>query len=591
VPGGTLRVVSRRVRLLDPNVVNRIAAGEVVERPASVVKELIENSLDAGATLVQVDVEDCGKRLIRVTDDGCGMDEQDALMALERHATSKIEDAEDLLSISTLGFRGEALPSIASVSRMTLTTRTRTAEGGVQVHIEGGRRSPIKHVATPVGTMVLVEDLFFNTPARLKFLKSDATELAQIVDLIARYAIIYPAVGFFLRHDGQDLLRSPGGTGLLKGIAAVWGRETAEKLVPVDYERHDIRVSGYVSPPHLTRHSRAYQHFFVNHRPVRSKTMSAALAEAFRSLTPERRFPMAVLGLEMDPARVDCNVHPSKSEVKFQREGDVFEAVRGSIRSALLHEGMMPEALSSHPVPTRPGAYRPSRTMVAAAVHAFEPATASAGEQPALIEQPEQRPRFPFSYLLESLRVIGQAMSTFIIAETATGLAIIDQHVAHERIIFERLCGIKGNQPVERQSLLSPETVMLDRRLAVRLEEAIDDLRSVGYDIEPFGGQSFLLRAVPAVLSGKDYRGVLQDILDEIADDSGGRGGYAPRERVWIATACRMAVKAGDPLSHAEMLKLIHDLADTENPYLCPHGRPIVVTIGHDELLRKFKRI
>jgi DNA mismatch repair protein MutL len=575
-----------RIHLLDPDTVNRIAAGEVVERPASVVKELIENGLDAGARSIAVEVGEAGKRLISVTDDGCGMSEDDGLLALERHATSKIHGADDLLSIRTLGFRGEALPSIASVSRLTLITRTAGTEEGVKLQVEGGKRAAAVPTAAPVGTMVRVEDLFHNTPARRKFLKSDATELAQIVDLMARYAMIYPEVTFVLRHEGQEVLRSPGGTGMLKGIAAVWGREVAEALVPVDHERNGIVVTGYVSPPHVTRHSRAYQYTFVNRRPVRSRTLGAALTEAYRSLTPERRFPIAVLGLRADPAKIDCNVHPSKTEVKFERESDAFEAVRGAIKAALLSEGMMPEAAAT---PPRVFLRRPGPSQTRAAIEAQAPVTAP--EQVAVdLEEPRERARFPFSYLLDGLRIVGQAMNTFIIAETSSGLAVIDQHVAHERVIYERLCGIKGKVEVERQALLSPETLNLDRRAAIAVEQRLEEIRGVGFDLEPFGNQAFLLRAVPAVLAGRDYRGVLQDILDELSEEGAGKSPAEAREKVWTTTACRMAVKAGDPLSHAEMLKLVHDLADTENPYLCPHGRPITVTLSTDELMRRFKR-
>jgi DNA mismatch repair protein MutL len=357
--------------------------------------------------------------------------------------------------------------------------------------------------------------------------------------------------------------------------------------VPVEQEKNEILVTGYISPPHITRHSRAYQHFFVNRRPVRSNTIGAALNEAFRSLTPERRFPIAVLGLEVDPALVDCNVHPNKTEVKFQKEGAVFEAVRSAVKHALLREGMMPEAFTSGYQPTRsfvPYPTQPRGTAVVEAVAAMAPQTT-------FEDLPMERSRFPFSHLLDGLRVIGQAMNTFIIAETRSGIAIIDQHVAHERVIYERLCGIKGKAAVERQNLLSPETINLDQRATLVVADRLEDIHGVGFELEAFGNGAFLLRSVPAVLSGKDYRRVLQDVIDELAEGLPSRANSSPREAVWITTSCKMAVKAGDPLSHAEMLKLLHDLADTENPYLCPHGRPITITLGTDELLRKFKRI
>ena len=335
----------RPIRALDEQLVNRIAAGEVVERPASAVKELIENALDAGAARIEIETAMGGRRLIRVRDDGIGMTREDALNALQRHATSKIASDADLNRISTLGFRGEALPSIASVSRMEILTRAFEEETGTRIVVEGGEIKSVEEVGAPIGTTVTVRDLFYNVPARLKFLKTVPTELGHIVETVTRYAFAYPDVSLRLVHERQELIFTPGNGDLLTAVAAIWGRETVQSMVAVEYERDNIRVWGLVAPPHQTRPTRQHQYFFVNLRPVRNKTLTAALDEAYKSLTPEKRYPACVLLVGVDPRLVDVNVHPAKIEVRFAREQAVFEAVVNAVRAALLQHGMIPSAL------------------------------------------------------------------------------------------------------------------------------------------------------------------------------------------------------------------------------------------------------
>ncbi|MCX7799258.1 MAG: DNA mismatch repair endonuclease MutL [Fimbriimonadales bacterium] len=590
-----------RVRLLDPHTVNQIAAGEVVERPASVVKELVENALDAGARRIEVDLEDSGRTLIRVADDGCGMEPSDAEAALQRHATSKIACADDLLGVRTLGFRGEALPSIASVSRLTLSTATSDGARTV-LRVEGGRRLDNGAAAGPRGTEVVVRDLFFNTPARLKFLKSDSTELAACLEVLSRLAIGYPDVAFSVTHKGQTAFRTSGSGDRLQAVADVWGRELAKSLAEVDCEVAGIRVSGFVSPPHVTRPTRAYQYLYVNGRPVKARTLMAALDQAFRDLTPERRYPVAVLDVRVEPSRVDVNVSPTKSEVKFQQEGQAFDAVRYAVRAALQEHGMMPSAADIAVVNQalaelqRPAAAFSGSGLFHQSLAAQRPLGTLEGNEAldaALTGLPAVAPeegRYPFLHLLDDLRVLGQILNTFIVADTRRGLAIIDQHVAHERILYEHLCGLKGPTAIERQRLLAPETLELDRRSAVLLRERLEELVAVGFDIEPFGPDSFLVRAAPAALRGRDPLRTLRDLVDELVESTVARRLTPTREQIWITSACKMAVKAGDPLSVAEMEKLIVDLATTENPYLCPHGRPITIVLTREELLRKFKR-
>lgn len=590
-----------KVRLLDSHTVNQIAAGEVVERPASVVKELVENALDAGATRIEVELCDSGRTLISVSDNGSGMSLEDAKTALQRHATSKISSADDLLGVVSLGFRGEALPSIASVSRLTLSTAE--VDGLRQVlHVEGGAcREPVAQ-AGPKGTEIRIEDLFYNTPARLKFLKSDTTELAACLEGLMRYAVGYPSVALSVTHNGQSALKTSGSGDPLEAVADVWGREVARSLAEVDTTVAGLRVRGFVSAPHMTRPTRAYQYVFVNGRPVRSRTLTAALDQAYRDLTPDKRYPAIILFMEVDPARVDVNVSPTKSEVRFQQEGQAFDALRYSIRSALTEHGMMPsaegiaaanEALAAvtRALETPSLVSSPQPGIFEASIRAQMPLESTATDLSAFVAPPSLTPeKYPFSDLLDDLRVLGQIMNTFIIADTRRGLVILDQHVAHERILYEYLCGLKGPSAIEKQNLLSPETLHLDKRASVMLRERLDEIVRVGFELEPFGGESFLVRAVPAALRGKNAMKVLRDLVDELVDSAVARKLTPTREQIWITSACKMAVKAGDPLSHAEMEKLITDLATTENPYMCPHGRPITVTLTREELLRKFKR-
>lgn len=582
------------MRLLDSHTVNQIAAGEVVERPASVVKELVENALDAGARRIDVSLEAAGKDRIRVADDGCGMSGEDAEMALLRHATSKLQSVEDLHRVHSLGFRGEALPSIASVSRMTLLTGTGDGPR-TRIHVEGGEVRATERVAGPSGTEVDVQDLFYNTPARLKFLKSDTTELGQCYEVVSKYAIAYPAVAFSLSHNGQEAFRTPGRGDMLEAISEVWGRDAARTLAEVRAEFGGLTLSGYVSPPTVTKPTRSHQYLFVNGRPVRTRTLTAALDQAFRDLTPERRFPIVALKLEVDPDLVDVNVSPTKSEVKFQREGMAFEGLRLGIKSALMEHGMMPSALGilqnfapgsaatdwTLPYPPAAEGIQPQIALMEA------PLPASGIEMPAFQAPGE---RLPFGDLLEGLKVLGQAMDTFIVAETAKGIVIVDQHVAHERILYEYLCGLKGSTLIEQQPLLVPQTLHLDKRAALLLRERLGEVEAVGFELEPFGGDSFVVRAVPAAIRQKDPLKVLRDLVDELVDSSLTRKLVPTREQIWITSACKMAVKAGDPLSHAEMEKLLVDLASTENPYMCPHGRPITLTLTTNDLLRKFYR-
>jgi len=591
------------IRLLDSHTINQIAAGEVVERPAAAVKELVENSLDAGATIIEIQLEEAGRRLIQVSDNGTGMDSEMASLSLERHATSKIRSASDLGQVQTLGFRGEALPSIASVSRLVIASAL-TDGRRTELEVDYGQRGEPQLIAGPRGTTIAVHDLFLNTPARLKFLKSDTTELSACVEIIGKLAVAFPAVAFRLRHGDASLISTSGSGDQLSALAEVWGRDAARGLVALDHFNGTARVQGFVSPPHFTKPTRAMQWIFVNGRPIRNKTITAAIDQAFRSLTPERRYALAALLISIDPERLDVNVSPTKSEVKFHQDGAVFDAVRRAIKDTLLAHGMVPsvtdlavvnEALreargESSPTPllTMPGLLDQHAGPSAAALAYLAQSPLSRPEVPSP-EEPVAPAHPAIHDLAEGLRILGQVDDTLIIAENRTHLLIVDQHVAHERILYEMLRETRGSAPVERQNLLTPEPLHLDRRAAQLLTSRLADLAEIGYDLEPFGGDSFLVRSVPALGRGRTALAVLQDIIDEIAD--GSTGGLIPsRDEVYIMCACKMAIKAGDPLSVSEMEKLMADLVRTENPYLCPHGRPITVVLPKTDLLRKFKR-
>jgi len=597
---GTEQTPVTRIHLLEEHTVNRIAAGEVVERPASVVKELVENSIDAGAHTIIVEVEQGGKRLIRVTDDGEGMSPADALLSIQRHATSKIRDAEDLQSIVTLGFRGEALPSIAAVSRFELLTKRADLDTGMRLVVENGQVVEAEECAARNGTTVTVRDLFYNTPARLKFLKSVATELSHITELMTRFALAFPEISFRLLHNGQEIFVSQGSTDPRHALLAVFGRDVARELRSIDFAQGSLRITGYVSPPHLTRPTRAMQSFFVNRRLVRHRVLSKALDDAYRTLTPEGRHPVAAIFLQVPPYSVDVNVHPTKAEVKFSHEGEVYHAVLTAIRQALLQQGMMPSALpglqsgldiaqpAARPSTGQP-IWQPSPMPPQEVLHAelLRRAGIELSQATSAEVQPAAR---PYAEMLEGFQVLGQLDRTYIIASSLRGLLIIDQHVAHERVLYEKLTVLRQRQPVPVQHLLTPLVFHLDRRTATLLGEHLQEIQDMGFLLEPFGSDSVVLRGVPAWLGQRNVEALVRDLLDEISELGVQRRLPLTDETLVATTACKMAVKAGDALSHAEMTHLLRELVDTENPYLCPHGRPVVLVLSIEELERRFKR-
>jgi DNA mismatch repair protein MutL len=627
------------INLLDENTANRIAAGEVIERPSSVVKELVENALDAGATRIEVELEEGGKRRIVVRDNGSGMGREDAVLSLQRHATSKITSADDLFSIRTLGFRGEALPSIASISDFHLLTKRPGDSEATELIARGGDIVSVKDGGAPDGTTITIENLFFNVPARLKFLKTTQTELNHAVELIQRLILCYHRIAFRLVHDGYEMISYPGASDPRHGLASVWGRDAAREMVPLRYESPSLNVHGFVSKPSLSKASRSSQATFVNGRFVRSRTITHAFDAAFKHLITTDRHPVLALFVEIAPELVDVNVHPTKIEVRFTRDGDVYSAVHRAVQSALLTGGLVPEVTvqPSLPIASRPepnGLLPPraalssyGRTEVElpgtlrippASDFMAEPVeTSPAAMNPFLDDAPSPRPANDFrptlaaewerretaepasyigfdGYRIGRLRVLAQSRNTYIVAETDDALLMIDQHIAHERVLYEQLMNGATEKAsaygVVAQHLALPQTLEFGAREARIVAERQDALTAAGFLLEPFGGETFVLRAVPAVVAGKDYIGTLREIVEEMTTASVSRRLLVPHEAALIMASCKMAVKKGDPLTMDEMTRLLADLARMKNPFTCPHGRPILLALPHTEMDRKFHR-
>ncbi len=650
--------MANRIRILDPITANQIAAGEVVERPASVVKELVENAVDAGASRIEIEVAGAGSDLIRVTDNGCGMNREDAVLALQRHATSKISAPADLAKIGTLGFRGEALPSIASVSRLELMTREPHVLAGTRVKVAGGQVEAVEDAGCPAGTTVIVRDLFFNTPARRKFLKSDATELGQISDLLGRMAMAYPEIAFKLVHLTRVLLQTPGSGNLLDPVLQIFGKELAREMIPVKAAGENIVVEGYLGRPHLARSSRNYQSFFINGRYVRSKVLTRAVADGYHTLVPSNRYPMVVLNLALPVNTVDVNVHPSKLEVRFTREGElaafVTAAVRSTLADTLLIPGLVPEREAPpgwDSVPRYPGeqvewglqhlhpgggselreAPAPGmgsadqsighevripepleRSETSGETFTFEqpdllPEIESKVREPAEAEQPESVAalagmRAGESTTTEStaanrtsklpdLVPLGQIELTYIAARGPEGLYILDQHAAHERINYELLWERAARSGGETQLLLEPLTLELTNQELELLVENIALFRDLGFLLEFFGGNTFLLRGRPVDLAESDVRTVIRDLLDMFMDGPRAIEPRKLREEYIYMLACKSSIKARESLNQAEMEHLIWQLGRTENPFSCPHGRPTLIAITSSELAKRFQRI
>ena len=678
-----------RIHVLSENVANQIAAGEVVERPASVVKEMLENSLDAGATRIKISVEAGGKKLIQIIDNGCGMVRDDAMLAFERHATSKIKNAVDLLSVATLGFRGEALPSIASVSRLRLETRAAEEATGTVVEINGGKIARVEEAGLPEGTSITVRDLFFNVPARKKFLKAESTELSHIASLVTHYALAHPEKHFELHSAANAMLVAPPVAGYSERVYQVFGKETLDQLIPVaarqalervglpqpppwrrkEQEEEDgeeaapqdpgeMRVHGFVSKPEIQKLNRNSIFVFVNGRLIRDRLVQHAITEAYRNIIPPTVYPVVLLFLELPAAEVDVNVHPSKTEVRFRQQSAMHDFVRDSVRAALMKARPVPQFMTeirAHATASQaltPGAqpWEPSP----GAGNGFEPAPGFAHEPAAgagfALQSPSQPPisarlqfeggiaveanaAIPVARGLENaplvpgfetstgmrgieaipdhgcapaldvseeeptlsslgtLKPLGQIRNSFILAVNEDGLWIVDQHVAHERVLFERVLKQRAVQKVESQRLLMPIVLELSPAQQAVFSEISDELAHNGFEAEPFGARSVAVKVAPAGIEAAAVERMLHELLDQFSREEQSLNLEKIRTRIAASIACHAAIKVNMPLEQNKMEWLLAELAKTDHPMSCPHGRPVVLRYSVKDIQKAFKRI
>ncbi len=644
-----------RIRILSDLVANQIAAGEVVERPASVVKELLENSLDAGATRIRIEVEAGGRKLIRIVDNGHGMVKDDALLAFERHATSKLRTSDDLLSIATLGFRGEALPSIASVSRLQLETRVAEEPSGTLVEIAGGNILRVEDSGLPTGTTITIRDLFFNTPARRKFLKSEQTELSHIAALVTHYALAHPTKHFELHSSTQALLIAPAVASAGDRLFQIFGKDTSNFMLSTtaeldfaraglpepppwkreaDYTPPDpgyLRVTGFVSKPELQKLNRNSVYVFVNHRLVRDKLILHALTEAYRNIIPPTSFPVVLLFLEMPPQEVDVNVHPAKTEVRFRQPSFVHDFVRDTVRTTLMQArpaASFAAALTNSPhasasllldVSPLPGGpsqpvFEPNAIPISDLTQNFEDTDAfdlearlvpeslgrlNFSDQPIPVGY-EQRaednglaPDTPEQTLnaLATLKPLGQLRDSFILAVNDEGLWIVDQHVAHERVLFEKILRDREVEQVQRQRLLMPLLVDLLPAQMIAFAAIAGELERNGFEAEPFGPRTLAIKAAPVGLEGRELERMLEEVLAVPDREQQTENADTRRRRIAASIACHSAIKINMPLDPAKIDWLLAELGKTEHPTSCPHGRPIALRYSHKDIQKAFQRI
>ncbi len=578
------------IRQLPPNVAAQIAAGEVVERPASVVKELIENSLDAGATRVSVSVSGGGVSEIRVSDDGCGIAADELSLAFRHHATSKLTTAADLETVDTLGFRGEALPSIAAVARLVCTTRVADADAGSRIEFRYGEPTGEGPVGCPVGTTAQVVELFGNLPARRRFLRSQAAEAARVQEVVTRYALAYPSVRFTLATDGREQINTPGNGNLQEVILSLYGGDVAARMLPVSRAEDPVSISGYASAPELSRHNRSHMTLLVNRRWVYHRSIMYAIEQAYQGTLPDRRYPLAVINVDLPPGEVDVNSHPTKREVRFRNENRIFAATQRAVSDALVAHAPVRQVARSFRLPEeRPAAvggvstYRsgPAPMTGTGSPEAGGLALPTTGLAPA---------GGSLRDVLSGLRVVGQIRQTYIVAEGNEGMYLVDQHASHERVVYDRIR--RGGQLMGNaaQPILAPTPVELNLAQAGTLQEYGDMLAEYGFQVEPFGGDAWLVRAIPATLTMRnnpDPAEALINLLDAVSVEQV----VMEREDALAATiACHGSVRAGDTLSMDEMDALLRQLEMTENPHHCPHGRPTVIHFTQYQLEREFGR-
>jgi DNA mismatch repair protein MutL len=587
------------IRVLPPEVANQIAAGEVVERPSSVVKELMENALDAGASRIELRLQGGGADLIEVSDNGCGMEADDASLALQRHATSKVSALADLSAVRSFGFRGEALPSIASVSRFVLTTSTGGPGAGVRVRIDGGRLARAEPAAHPRGTTVRVEALFYNAPARRKFLRAPATEAAHIHETVARLAAAHPAISFRVLSSDREQLDWPAGGGLRDRVTQILGASEAEALVPVADGDGLRRVAGLAATPALHRASPRDEHLYVNSRPVRDRRLLHAAHQAYATLLPRGRYPVLFLFLDLPPDEVDVNVHPSKAEVRFRSPGAIHDLVLRALRRSLPSaprwgplevepaDARGPAEAVREPAPS--SAWSGADDRIAAPASRAPSEVLSAGPARDGVEaaepRTEQAPLIP-----DTIEALGQFRDTYILAAARDGLVLVDQHAAHERVLYERHLADAAAARVDRQRLLFPSILDAPATRLLAFERSRDLLRELGFVIEPFGGASLRVEEVPASIPAAAAEGLIRDLLATLAESDRTDRLQDLRHRIAALSACHAAVRAGEALQPEGMRRIIRDLGRARSPMTCPHGRPTMLHLPLERIEREFRR-
>jgi len=569
------------IKVLDQKVVSQIAAGEVVERPASVVKELVENSLDAEASQITIEVRGSGISLIRVTDNGSGIPSSEVEVAFSRYATSKVSSIDDLESISSLGFRGEALPSIAAVAQIDIVTCCAGESAGEHLSLDNGVVASRASQGRSQGTTITVRNLFRRVPARLKFLKSPATENSHIAHVVSEYALAFPGVKFTLVIDGRSILRTPGSGQLLDSVIEVYGIEAAKNMAEIGSRTSEwqngktapsISITGMISSPTMSRSNRDYLSFFVNRRLIVSRSLAWAVEEAYHGLLMQGKHPLAIINISLPPNEVDVNIHPTKAEVKFRNERAVFGAVQKAVRATLVELAPVPRIEEIATAFNRPP------------VLSQELWTLST-KPTDLTTSPPVSQQTPVTSL-PALRILGHLSSSYIVAEGPDGLYLIDQHAAHERIVYEKIKQQRSLQGIEIQGLLEPVPFEVSPQQDEVLKHSYQELTEFGFSIEPFGDRTYLIRAVPALLDKKDWLGMLRELLDE--SSGGNKGDWT--ERIAVSLACHSAVRAGQALNHEEMRELVRQLEQANLPRTCPHGRPTVIHLSSQQLEREFGR-
>ena len=609
-----------KIRVLADHVANQIAAGEVVERPASVAKELVENSIDAGSKRITIEIEAGGRRLLKVSDDGEGMVRDDAVLAFERHATSKIRVTEDLAAIGTLGFRGEALASIASVAKVELTTCTEDAKAATRVTIDGGRMRDVKDAAHPRGTTIAVRDLFFNIPARRKFLRSEATETYHLTNLVTHYALAHPEIAFTFVNNGREVVRAAPAKDLRERAYQIFGSEFLDNLLEVNLGDATVaRVTGYVSAPRDRRTSRDSQYLFVNRRFVRDRMLGRALSEGYRSILPYGVYPAALLFIETPLEEVDVNVHPAKTEVRFRRQAAVADVVREAVRAALASASYVPPpeppkipeptmtaaaAVSSIPpqpriefvpppppprVPIEPSGEEIARDLEVM-LQSVTKSVPSAPLPPLNSAEKLAREVTPES-LNANIRPLGQLEESFIIATDDEGLLLIDQHVAHERVLFDKYRALEAKRRSESQQLLVPETFDLTPAQAAVFDDLTPELEQYGFELMRLSGRTVAIKAVPADLPSSEARNMLFELLETVDAEKKSSARETVRDEIAASLACHAAIKVNMPLAPEKMRWLIDRLLQTSSPTTCPHGRPVILRLSMRDILKGFHRI